>query len=76
MIDSVASHNLVSKAIMEKFDLEITRPYHELYSFDLGRARCLGIIKDLVVSLEQILAKNVLMDVGGWYTTMVWYVVV
>jgi len=63
MFDSRASHNLMSKAIMEKLGLDITRKYHDLYSFDSGRVRCIGHIKDLVVSLDQILAKNVLMDV-------------
>lgn len=63
MFDSGASHNLMPKAIMEKLGLDITRKYHDLYSFDSGRARCIGLIKDLVVSLDQISAKNVLMDV-------------
>lgn len=34
-----------------------------MYFFDSGKVRCLGLIKYLVVSLDQILAKNVLMDV-------------
>ena len=63
MLDSGASHNLMPKSIMEKLGLDITRPYHDLYSFDSGRVRCLGFIRDLLVSLEQILAKNILMDV-------------
>lgn len=63
MFDSGTSHNLMLKAIMEKLGLDITRKYHDLYSFDYGRVRCIGLIKDLVVSLNQILAKNVLMDV-------------
>jgi len=63
MFDSRASHNLMPKAIMEKLGLDITRKYHDLYSFDSGRVRCIGLIKDLVVSLDQIPAKNVLMDV-------------
>ena len=63
MLDSGASQNLMPKAIMEKLGLDITHPYHDLYSFDYGLVCCLGIIKYLVVSLEQIPAKNVLMDV-------------
>jgi len=51
------------KAIMENLGLDITRKYHDLYSFDSGRVRCIRLIKDLVVSLDQILAKNVLVDV-------------
>jgi len=52
MFDSGASHNLMPKAIMEKLGLDITRKYHDLYSFDFGRVRCIGLIKDLVVSLD------------------------
>ena len=63
MLDSVASHNLMPKAIMKKLGLDITQKYHDLYSFDSSRVRCIGLIKDLVVSLDQIPAKNVLMDV-------------
>ena len=63
MFDSGASHNLMPKAIMEKLGLDITRNYHDLYSFDSSRVRCIGLIKDLVVTLDQIPAKNLLMDV-------------
>lgn len=63
MFDSGASHNLMPKAIMEKLGLDITRKYHDLYSFDSSWVKCFGLIKDLVVSLDQIPAKNVLMDV-------------
>jgi len=63
MFDLGASHNLMPKAIMEKLGLDITRKYHDLYSFDSGRVRCIGLIKDLVMTLDQIPAKNVLMDV-------------
>ena len=63
MFDSGASLNIMPKAIMEKLGLDITRKYHDLYSFDSSRVRCIGLIKDLVVSLDQIPAKNVLMDV-------------
>jgi len=59
MFDFGGSH----KEIMEKLVLYITRKYHDLYSFDFGRVRCIGLIKDLVVTLDQIPAKNVLMDV-------------
>ena len=63
MFDSDASHNLMPNAIMEKLGLDITRKYHDLYSFDSSRVTCIGLIKDLVVSLDQIPMKNVLMDV-------------
>jgi hypothetical protein len=51
LMDSGASHNLMPKAIMEELGLEVTRAYHDLYSFDSRRVQCLGVIKDLVVSL-------------------------
>eukprot|EP00253_Pinus_taeda_P031171 PITA_31171 len=63
MLDSGASHNLMPKAIMERLGLDITREYHDLYSFDSGKVRYLSLIKDLVVYVDQIPAKNVLMDV-------------
>ena len=63
MFDSRASHNLMPRAIMEKLGLDITKKYHDLYSFDSSRVRCIGLIKYLVVSLDHIPTKNVLMDV-------------
>ena len=63
MLDNGASHNLLPKTIMNHLGLEITRPYHDLFSFDSRKVPCIGSIKDLSVNLSQILAKNVLMDV-------------
>ena len=51
------------KTIMECLGLDITRPYKDLYSFDSREVMCLGLIKDLVVSLHQIPEKNLVMDV-------------
>ena len=56
MFDSGASHNLMPKVIMEKLGLDITRKYHDLYSFDSSHVRCIRLIKYLVVSLDQILS--------------------
>ena len=42
MLDSGASHNLMPKVVMESLDLEITRPYKDLYSFDSRRVKFLG----------------------------------
>ena len=47
---------------MEKLELDITRPYKDLFSFDSSQVRCLGLIKDLCVSLVQYPAKTILMD--------------
>ena len=43
--------------------LEIMRPYKYLYSFDSRRVKCLGLIKDMVVSLNKLPAKTIVMDV-------------
>ena len=51
------------KEIMEALGLDITRQYKDLYSFDSRRVRCLGLIKDLVISLHQIPEKSVVMDI-------------
>ena len=41
----------------------ITRPYKYLYSFESRKLRCLGLIKAMVVTLAQIPAKSIVMDV-------------
>jgi len=46
-----ASHNLIPKAMMEKMGLEVTRPYKDLHSFDSSKVRCIGLIKDLCITL-------------------------
>ena len=51
------------KIVMESLGLEITKPYKYLYSFDSSRVKCLGLIKDLCVSLAQIPKKCMVMDV-------------
>jgi hypothetical protein len=63
LMNSGASHNLMPKAVMEELGLEVTRAYHDLYSFDSRRVQCLGVIKDLVVSLFQLPMKSMVMDI-------------
>jgi ribonuclease HI len=63
LMDSGASHNLMPKIIMEELGLEVTRTYHDLYYFDSRRVQCLGVIKDLVVSLFQLPMKSMVMDI-------------
>jgi len=63
MLDSGASHNLIPKSVMENLNLDITRPYQDLFSFDSSQVKCLGLIKDLCVSLVQYPAKTILMDI-------------
>ena len=63
MLDSGASHNLMPKVIMEKLGLDITRPYKDMFYFDSRKVKCLGLFKDIVVSLAQIPSKSMVMDV-------------
>jgi hypothetical protein len=51
LMESGTSHNLMPKIVMEEIGLEITKAYHDLYSFDSRRVQCLGVIKYLVVTL-------------------------
>lgn len=63
MLDSRESHNLMPKEIMERLNLDITKPYKDLFSFDSSQVKCLGLIKDLCVTLVQFPAKRILMDI-------------
>lgn len=63
MLDSEASHNLMPLEVMEQLGLQITKPYKDLYSLDSKRVKCLGMIKDLLVNLGQVLEKSVVMDI-------------
>jgi hypothetical protein len=63
LMDSGASHNVMPKFVMEELGLEITNPYQDLYSFDSKKVKCLGLIKDMVVSLAQLPMKSVVMDI-------------
>ena len=63
MFYSGASHNLIPKSIMDRLDLDITKPYKDLFSFDSSQVKCLGLIKDVCVSLVQYPAKTILMDI-------------
>ena len=63
LLDSGESHNLMPKAVMEPLGLSITKTYHDLYAFDSWAIKCLGVIKDMVVSLAQLPMKSVIMDV-------------
>lgn len=63
MLDSGASHNLMPKSVKEKLNLGITRPYKDLFPFESIQIKCLGLIKDLCVSLVQYPAKTILMDI-------------
>jgi ribonuclease HI len=62
-MDSGASHNLMPKNFMDELGLDVTKSYHDMYSFDSRKVKCLGVIKDLVVSLFQLPMKSVVVDI-------------
>ena len=51
------------KAIMEELCLDITRLYHDLFSFDSRKVKCLGLIKDLAITLTQLPMKSMVMEI-------------
>jgi hypothetical protein len=63
LLDSGASHNLMPKAVMDELGLEITKPYHDLFSFESRKVGCLGLIKYLVINLSQFPMRSMVMDV-------------
>ena len=64
LLDSGASHKLIPKAVINEIVLSITKPYHNLFSFDSRKVKCLGLIKDLAVNLTQLPSKSVMMDIA------------
>jgi hypothetical protein len=62
MLDSGVSHNLMPKVAMENMGLEISRPYHYLYSFDAYKIKSDELIKDMVVTLAHLPGKIIIMD--------------
>jgi len=63
LLDTGANHNLMPKAVMDKLGFDITKPYHDLFSFDSRKVKCVGLIKDLAITLSQLPMKNMMMDI-------------
>ena len=63
MLDSGSSHNLIPGSIMDQLGLDVTRRCKDIFSFNSNKGKLLGLIKDLVISLSQIPAKTLVMDV-------------
>jgi ribonuclease HI len=63
LLDSGASHNLMPKAVMEELGLEVTKPYHDLFSFDSRKVGYVGLIKELAINLAQLPMRSMVMDV-------------
>jgi len=61
-MESGASYNLMPKSAIDELVLQITKAYHDLYSFDSRKVKCLGVIKELVVTLFQLPMKSLVMD--------------
>jgi hypothetical protein len=51
------------KVVMDELGLDITKHYLDLYSFEFGKFKCLGVIKDMVVTFSQLPMKSVVLDV-------------
>ena len=51
------------KGVMDDLGLDITEPYHELFSFDSRKVKCVGLIKDLGITLSQLPMKSMMMDI-------------
>jgi hypothetical protein len=64
LMDFGASHNVMPKVVMEELGFDITRPYHDLCSFDSKKVKCLGVMKDVVITLSQLPMKSVVLDVS------------
>ena len=48
---------------MDELGLNITKPYHDMFSFESRKVKFLGLIKDLVINLSQLPSKSIVMDV-------------
>jgi hypothetical protein len=51
LMDSGSSQNLLPNIVMDELGLEVKKIYHDLYSFDSRKVKCLEVIKDLAISL-------------------------
>jgi len=60
LLDIGASHNLMPKAVMDELGLDITKSYHDLFSFDSRKVKCLGLIKYLAITLSQLPMKSMI----------------
>jgi hypothetical protein len=51
------------KEVMDELGLDVTKPYHDLFSFDSRKFIRLGLIKDLFINLAQLPMRNMVMDI-------------
>ena len=48
---------------MDEIGLSITKPYHDLFSFDSRKVKFLALIKYLAINLTQLPSKSVMMGI-------------
>jgi len=63
LMESGESHNLMPKTVMVELGLEVKKTYHDPYSFDSRKVKCLGVIKYLVVTMFQLPMKSVVINI-------------
>lgn len=63
MLDSGASSNIMTKKIMDKLNLRISRPYHNICAMDSKKIEVCGLIKGLQVHLAAFPDIQIEMDV-------------
>jgi len=63
LLDTGANHNIIPKAVMDELGLDIIRPYHDFFSFDSRKVKCLGLIKDLAITLSQLPMNIMITDI-------------
>ena len=77
LLDSGASHNPMPKAMMDEISLSITKPYHDLFSFDSRKLKCLGLNQILFYKLNSATFKKCNDGhCNGWYSSKIWCFVV
>ena len=63
MLDSSASSNVMTRKVMERLNLRVTRPYHNVCSMDAREVEVVGIILNLHVKLAKYPDIDIAMDV-------------
>ena len=63
MLDSGASSSVMTKRVMEQFNLRISRPYHNICAMDNKLVEVHGLIKDLQVHLAVFPDIQIILDI-------------
>ena len=54
---------MIPKRVMDEIGLNITKSYNDMCFFDSKKFKCMGVIKNLVVTLAQFPMKSMEMDI-------------